>query len=111
MPYKDPDTRRQFMRQYQLEYMWRRRWTWILENGPCNRCGSVNNLQVSFKDPDDKTVKVASIWSRSDEARTELLAQCEVLCGTCHKRKISLWRAVKAAVKAVNKGGDMPKRR
>lgn len=94
MPFKDRDEQRQ----YQLEWMWRRRWTWILDNGPCRWCGSVNNLQVSFKNPENKTVKVASIWSRSDEKRTTLLAGCEVLCGKCHRKKIAIWRAVKSAL-------------
>lgn len=108
MPYKDPETRQRFMRQYQLEWMWRRRLTWILENGPCRWCGSCNNLSVSFRNPATKTMKVAAIWSRNDEKRAEILADCEVLCDRCHKRKIAIWRAVKSAM---SKGDDMPDRR
>jgi hypothetical protein len=104
MPLKDRDAQRQ----YQLEWMWRRRWTWILEHGPCNWCGSTNNLQVSYRNPAKKLVKVASIWSRSDESRAQLLEHCEVLCGECHRRKIGIWRAVKAVM---SKEGDMPNRR
>lgn len=92
--YKNPDVQRQ----YQLVWMWRRRLQWILENGPCRWCGSVNNLSVSFRNPATKTVKVASIWSRSEENRTEILANCEVLCQECHRKKIAIWRAVKAAL-------------
>jgi 5-methylcytosine-specific restriction endonuclease McrA len=94
MPLKDQDAQRQ----YQLIWMWRRRLTWILENGPCRWCGSVNNLSVSFRNPAGKTYKVSSIWSRSEESRTALLAECEVLCHECHRKKIATWRAVKAAL-------------
>lgn len=94
MPYKNLDTKRQ----YQLEWMWRRRSAWILANGPCRWCGSVSNLQVSWRNPANKTVKVSGIWSRSDAKRAELLANCEVLCEKCHKRKIAIWHAVKAAL-------------
>ena len=95
MPLKDPD----LQRQYQLEWMWRRRLTWILENGPCRWCGSCNDLSVSFRDPMNKTMKVAAIWSRSDEKREEVLAECEVLCKVCHKKKIAIWRAFRPLLK------------
>lgn len=107
IPYKDIDQKRQ----YQLVWMWRRRLAWILENGPCSWCGSCADLQVSWKNPSRKVVKVASIWSRSDEKRTELLSECEVLCGGCHQRKMKIWRAVKAAKAALSKEDDMPDRR
>lgn len=94
MPLKDPDAQRQ----YQLVWMWRRRLTWILENGPCHWCGSVRDLSVSYKHPGDKTVKVTSIWGYSDEKRQGILEQCEILCKECHRRKIAIWRAVKAAL-------------
>lgn len=98
MPYKDPDVRQQFMRDYQRVWMWRRRLSWILENGPCRWCGSCDDLSVSFRNPASKTMKVASIWSRRDEVRAEILADCEVLCTKCHRIKIAIWRAVKAAM-------------
>jgi 5-methylcytosine-specific restriction endonuclease McrA len=92
--YKDRDIRRQ----YQLVWMWRRRLAWILENGPCAWCGSTVDLVVSWKNPANKTMKVASVWSRADEGREEILANCEVLCGECHRKKIAIWRGVKAAL-------------
>lgn len=98
MAYKDLDAQRQ----YQLEWMWRRRWGWILENGPCVWCGSTTNVQVSWKNPATKQVKIASIWSRSQENRDRLLADCEVLCGDCTRKKIAIWRAVKAALNRQN---------
>lgn len=75
------------MRRYQATWMWRRRLSWVLDNGPCNQCGSTVDLQVVYKDPAEKTVRVTSIWSRRDEVRTELLTKCVVLCGSCAKLK------------------------
>jgi hypothetical protein len=98
MVHKDPEVRQAYLRQYQLTWMWRRRLTWILENGPCRWCGSVDDLVVSFRKPWEKTMKVASIWGRTDETRAEVLAECEVLCSECHRKKIAIYRAVKAAL-------------
>lgn len=94
MPLKNPDAQRQ----YQLEWMWRRRLTWILEHGPCRWCGSVRDLSVSYRNPAGKTIKVASVWGYSDEKRQKILEQCEILCKECHRKKIATWRAVKAAL-------------
>lgn len=83
MPYKAQEQRRQ----YQLTWIWRRRMSWILANGPCKQCGSGEGLCVVYKNPADKTVRVTSIWSLSDERRTELLAKCIVLCKPCAQSK------------------------
>jgi hypothetical protein len=79
MPYKTYDQQRQ----YQAVWMWRRRMGWILENGPCVDCGSTQDLRVVYKDPAEKTVRVTSIWSLSEQKRTELLNKCVVLCRSC----------------------------
>lgn len=85
MPYKAHEQQRD----YQATWMWRRRLTWIVENGPCKYCGSGQDLRVVYKDPQDRKVPVTSIWSRRDEARVELLKLCIVLCTPCalSKRK------------------------
>ena len=82
MSFRNPDEQRQ----YQAIWMWRRRLRWILDNGPC-RCGSTKDLQVVYKDPAEKTVRVTSIWSLREERRAELLLKCIVLCATCAKEK------------------------
>lgn len=87
------------MRQYQLTWMWRRRLTWILENGPCRWCGSVKDLTVSWRNPAKKKMKVASVWGYSDDKRLEILADCEVLCSECHRKKIAIWRVLKATLR------------
>ena len=83
MPYKATERQRAF----QGSWVWRRRMAWVLENGPCQVCGSSQDLRVVFKDPKDKVMKVASIWSRKEEDRVRLLAKCQVLCTVCAKDK------------------------
>jgi hypothetical protein len=83
MAYKEPSQQRS----YQATWMWRRRLEWIVKNGPCQWCGTGLDLRVVYKDPADKTVRVAAIWSRKEEDREALLGKCVVLCGTCAKSK------------------------
>lgn len=88
------------MRQYQLVWMWRRRLQWILDNGPCRWCGSVNELSVSYRNPASRhPIKTASIWGYSDEKRQALLKDCEVLCIDCYRKKQTIWRTLKATLK------------
>jgi len=46
-----------------------------------------------------KTMRVAAIWSRSEEKRAEILEGCEVLCKVCHRRKMAIWRAFRPLLK------------
>lgn len=94
MPYKDLEQQRQS----QNAWMWRRRQMWIAENGPCNWCGSTQDLLVAFKNPGAKTVRIPSIWGRTQGNRDEILANCEVTCRKCHNVKLKIWRAVKSAL-------------
>ncbi len=79
MAYKDLAQQRQ----YQANWMWRRRMAWILANGPCSVCRTTQDLQVVYKDPADRKVRVTAIWSRKEADRERLLALCIVLCRTC----------------------------
>jgi hypothetical protein len=83
MPYKALEQQRN----YQAVWMWRRRMAWVLEHGPCNQCGTSQDLQVVYKDPKDKKVRVSAIWSRREEVRAELLKLCIVLCRLCASSK------------------------
>lgn len=83
MPYKEPTQQRHF----QNTWMWRRRMEWVVKNGPCAWCGSTQDLRVVYKNPADKTVKVAAIWSRKEEDREALLKKCVVLCPECARSK------------------------
>jgi hypothetical protein len=74
-------------RSYQAAWMWRRRLEWVAKNGPCAWCGTGRDLRVVYKNPADKTVRVAAIWSRREESREELLKLCMVLCAPCAKSK------------------------
>lgn len=74
-------------REYQKQWMSARRQAWIESHGPCQSCGSSENLEVDHKDPRTKQYEPAQIWSRKAEDREIELAKCQVLCAPCHKRK------------------------
>lgn len=81
MPYKD----KQKQNEIQMVRYRRRRFEWLKRNGPCKRCGSVEDLQV---DHVDRVTKISHrIWSWTDLRRAEELAKCQVLCWSCHKLK------------------------
>lgn len=82
MGYKDKEKQRE----YQRQWMAKRRQEWIDENGPC-ACGSFNKLEVDHIDPKLKTMEVRSIWSCRKEIRELELAKCQVLCYDCHLEK------------------------
>jgi len=81
VPYKDPDAQREYMR------LWikRRRDEWFAKNGPCNKCGTIENLQLDHIDP--KTKKHHAVWSWSEKRRNKELRKCQVLCKKCHLSK------------------------
>lgn len=81
MPYKDPAKRSS----YQNEWLKKRRLKWLLENGPCVRCGSSTDLQVDHKNAQLKVTH--RLWSWSKEKRDKELAKCWVLCRSCHLTK------------------------
>ena len=81
MPFKDPSAQRQ----YQREWMAKRRSDWFAENGPCVRCGSWDKLQL---DHIDRTEKVSHrIWNWSKARRDAEAEKCQVLCYPCHVKK------------------------
>jgi hypothetical protein len=78
--YKDKEKQKQFNR----EWVAKRRKEWIDKNGPC-KCGSSDRLQVDHIDPATKVSH--RVWSWSDTRRNAELAKCQVLCYACHKTK------------------------
>ena len=83
MGYKDPDKRREWQR----EWIARRRREWVTQNGPCGHCGSTENLEVDHIDPSTKTMNSTMVWSLSAAKREAELAKCQVLCHDCHLAK------------------------
>lgn len=75
------------MREYQRTWLRKRRDTWLLENGPCRGCGSLDDLEVDHIDPTTKELKPTHIWSRRKDIRKAELAKCQVLCRACHNAK------------------------
>lgn len=78
----------QAKRDYQLRWIENRRLSWIeSQGGVCARCGSDDRLEVDHIDRSLKTMEPTSIWSRREEIRERELANCQVLCYSCHLTK------------------------
>lgn len=78
MPYKDKEQQKEYSR------IWKkaRRDIWLQENGPCNNCGSYNDLEVDHINPNTKIDH--KVWTWKLERRLIELAKCQVLCYDCH---------------------------
>lgn len=75
-------------REYQREWMTKRRQEWIdSKGGCCTKCGSTDSLEVDHIDPKLKTMHTASIWGRAEHIRFAELENCQVLCYDCHLEK------------------------
>jgi 5-methylcytosine-specific restriction endonuclease McrA len=60
---------------------------WFAANGPCQKCGSKDKLEVDHINPEDKVSH--SVWSWTPERRRLELKKCQVLCRRCHREKTS----------------------
>lgn len=83
MPYSDPEKRREFHR----NFIQQRKEKWFLENGPCWKCGTTENLQVDHTDPSIKSFSIH--WGVREDVLAIELAKCKPLCEACHKEKSS----------------------
>lgn len=78
------EKRKAYLKEYQKNWVKKRRLDWIEQNGPCRRCGSLESLEVDHIDPSLKTMHASALWSRRQEVRDKELANCQVLCKKCH---------------------------
>lgn len=81
MPYSDPEKQREWDRQW----MARRRSEWMTAHGPCVDCGSWSDLQVDHVDASTKITH--RVWSWAKDRREAELAKCAVRCVRCHDAK------------------------
>lgn len=83
------ESRRAYLREYQKQWMKRRRREWIDQNGPCAKCSSNDQLEVDHKDASQKKFAVCELWSLAptNPRRVRELAKCWVLCHECHVGK------------------------
>lgn len=84
MSHKVPDKRRLYLRQYQNEWMRKRRQAYFSDKS-CVVCGSTDRLELDHRDPKQKLTH--AIWSWSSERREAELTKCQPLCHECHKTK------------------------
>lgn len=73
--------RREYLRNYQREWMRRRREAFFAGK-TCKQCGCPDRLEIHHRDPQHKVSH--RIWSYSDHKRKAELAKCDVLCYDCH---------------------------
>lgn len=88
--------RKTYMRDYQREWVRRRRDAWMTENGPCRSCGAHENLEIDHIDESTKLFQPSTLWSKRSEVRESELAKCQVLCETCHTAKTRAWQQARA---------------
>lgn len=78
-----------------LESQWRARRAafraeWFAQNGPCQACGSWDELELDHVDPATKDPRLKAgggPWNWAKERRAAELAKCQALCKPCHKAK------------------------
>lgn len=75
--------------EYITAYVKARRDKWLEENGPCQECGSIENLEVDHIDKTTKLINPSHIWTLKEPSRIQELAKCQVLCRDCHRKKTS----------------------
>lgn len=51
----------------------------------CNKCGSIESLELHHVDPKNKVAN--SIWSWSKQRREDEIKKCIVLCNICHRKE------------------------
>lgn len=73
-------------RAYQRTWLQKRR-SIVFDGRQCVKCGGMEKLELDHIDPTQKISH--SIWSWSEERRTEELAKCQILCKKCHQKKTS----------------------
>jgi 5-methylcytosine-specific restriction endonuclease McrA len=78
--YKSKERQRVYVRKWNAK----RRADWFRDK-ECVRCGSRKNLELDHIDPARKISHC--VWTWSQLRRLVELAKCQVLCGTCHKKK------------------------
>ena len=83
MPYKNKAKRMEYQREYQQDWIKKRRRKY-LGGRSCEHCGSDYRLNIHHINPDEKLD--SRIWSwREDRIETEL-EKCIVLCDKCHRQ-------------------------
>lgn len=77
--------RNEYMREYQREWMRKRRSRYVIN---CVDCNTTENLEVHHRNPEKKVTH--RIWSWKIERLEEELSKCDVLCEECHNKRHGL---------------------
>lgn len=79
-------------RQFQREWLKKRKKEDLEKLGPCLFCGSVENIEIHHIDPDKKISH--GIWSWSEKRKNDELKKCVSLCNRCHRLFHALVRKI-----------------
>lgn len=77
---------------------------WFAVNGPCQKCGSGDNLELDHINPEEKVSH--SVWSWAPRRRELELKKCQVLCRKCHREKTSARQDIGRIVQKLRKLSD-----
>jgi len=78
MPYKSKKEQNEYQTRWRTE--WRQKW--YEEHGPCKNCGSDRNLRIFSLA--ERPIP-PNIWTLSVQRKEAFLAECVVLCASCHR--------------------------
>lgn len=81
---RDVQKRKEYLRNYQREWMRKRRQAFF-SGKVCANCGGNDRLELDHVDPSQKWRH--AVWSYADERRSAEIAKCQVLCHSCHWEK------------------------
>lgn len=86
--YRDPDARREYMRQWTHALIEKRKAASIKAlGGKCVDCGSTENLEFDHKDPKHKRDRLSRMWTRKKAVVWAEVRKCELRCHDCHARR------------------------
>jgi hypothetical protein len=84
--YAESPARKEYLRNYQREWLKRRRLAY-LAGKKCASCGSEEDLEIDHIDPATKDPELrrgTGLWGWRLDRREAELAKCQVLCHACH---------------------------
>lgn len=84
MPFKDPDKRREYFREY---YRKKRLEAIHMLGGCCVECGESCDLEFDHIKPIDKKFEIAKLMSYKWSEVVEEVKKCQLLCRSCHEDK------------------------
>lgn len=88
MPFKDREAYNAYMNEYMKQrYAARRAEAIKILGGKCVKCGSIKELEIDHRKPEEKEIDLGKLWSIKWERVLEELKKCQLLCNEHHQEK------------------------